>query len=118
MDFKSILVPENNGKRNLCEHIHSSKSYASKYQKHIACSYGRRLVCVDDEFSKPVKTHSSEDFVYNLLFLWSKRVDIVVKWWKSVLTDNFWQLKKTIKILRTLLNVASVIMIMLVMMLK
>ena len=69
MDFKSILVPENNGKRNLCEHIHSSKSYASKYQKHIACSYGCKLVCVDDEFSKPFKTHSGEDFVYNLLFL-------------------------------------------------
>ena len=118
MDFKSILVPENNGKRNLCEHIHSSKSYASKYQKHIACSYGCKLVCVDDEFSKPFKTHSGEDFAYNLLVLWSKRVNIVVKWWKSVLTENFWQLKKTIQILRTLLNVASVTMIMLMMMLK
>ena len=33
-DFKSILVPGNNGKQNL------EVSYTNKYQEHIACSYG------------------------------------------------------------------------------
>ena len=42
----SILVPENNEKQNLEE------SSANKYQKHIACSYGYKLVCVDDKFGK------------------------------------------------------------------
>ena len=45
-DFESILVPENNGKQS------PNESYWSKYQKHIACSYGYKLVCVDDEFSE------------------------------------------------------------------
>ena len=48
-DFESILVPEDNGKQNLNE------SYTNKYQKHVACSYGYKLVCVDDKFSKPFK---------------------------------------------------------------
>ena len=45
-DFESVLVPEDNGKQN------SEESYTKKYQKHIACSYGYKLVCVDDKFSK------------------------------------------------------------------
>ena len=52
--FGSILVPEVNGK-NLEE------SYTNKYQKHIACSYGYKLECVDDKFSKPFKFYLSED---------------------------------------------------------
>ena len=43
-------MPEDNGKQN------SEESYTNKYQKHIACSYGYKLVCVDDKFSKPFKT--------------------------------------------------------------
>ena len=46
-DLKSILVPEDNGKQN------PEEPFTSKYQKHIACSYGCKLVCVDDKFSKP-----------------------------------------------------------------
>ena len=49
-DFESILVSENNGKQN------PEESDTNKYQKHIACSYGLKLVCVDDEFSKPFRT--------------------------------------------------------------
>ena len=45
-DFESILVPEDNGKQNLNE------SYTNKYQKYVACSYGYKLVCVDDKFSR------------------------------------------------------------------
>ena len=35
-----ILVPGDNGNEN------PKESYARKYQKHIACSYGYNLVCV------------------------------------------------------------------------
>ena len=48
-DFESILVPENNEKQI------AEKSYTNKFQKHIACSYGYKLVCADDKFSKPFK---------------------------------------------------------------
>ena len=37
-DFESILVPEDNGKENIKEY------YTNKYQKHIASSYGYKLV--------------------------------------------------------------------------
>ena len=60
-DFESILVPEDNGKQNLNE------SYTNKYQKHIACSYSYKLVCVDDKFSKSFKSYLGEDVVYNFI---------------------------------------------------
>ena len=38
-DFESIVVPEDSGKQN------PDESYSNKYQKHVACSYGCKLVC-------------------------------------------------------------------------
>ena len=46
VDFERILVLEDNTKKNLDE------CCTNKYQKHVACSYGYKLVCVDDKFSK------------------------------------------------------------------
>ena len=37
-DFESVLVPEDNGKQILDEY------YTNKYQKHVACGYGYKLV--------------------------------------------------------------------------
>ena len=50
-------MPEYNGKQN------PKESYTNKYQKHIACSYGYKLVCVDDEISSPFKTYLDKDAV-------------------------------------------------------
>ena len=49
VDFKSILVSEDNGNQI------PNESYTNKYQKHVACIYGYKLVCVDDKFSKSFK---------------------------------------------------------------
>ena len=49
VDFESILVPEDNEKQN------PEECYTNKYQKHIACSYEYKSICVDDKFSKPFK---------------------------------------------------------------
>ena len=38
-------MPEDNRKQN------PEDSYTNKYQKQIDCSYGYKLVCVDDKFS-------------------------------------------------------------------
>ena len=54
-------MPENNGQQN------PKESYTNKYQKHIACSYGYKLVCVDDRFSKTFKTYLGENAVYNFI---------------------------------------------------
>ena len=48
-DFESILVPEDTGKQN------PNEPYNSKYQKQVVCSYGYKLICVDDKFSKSLK---------------------------------------------------------------
>ena len=60
-DFESIFVPEYNGKQNLKD------SYTNKCQKHNACSYGYKLVCVDDKFSKPFKKYIGKDAIYNFI---------------------------------------------------
>ena len=60
-NFESVPVPEDNGKQN------PNESYTKKYQKHVACSYSYKLVCVDDKFSKPSKSYLGEDVVYNFI---------------------------------------------------
>ena len=45
-----MLVPENSGKQ------YPEESYTNKYQKRKACSYGYKLVFIDDEFSNTFKT--------------------------------------------------------------
>ena len=60
-DFESILVPENNKKK------HPEEPYTNKYQKHIACSYGYKLVSVDEKFSTSFKTYFGEDAIHNFI---------------------------------------------------
>ena len=60
-DFEGILVPEDNGKQNLNE------SYTNKYQRHVACNYGYKLVQVDYKLSKLFKSYLGQDAVYNLV---------------------------------------------------
>ena len=110
-NFESILVPEDDGKQN------PDECYTNKYQKHVACSYGYKLVCVDDKFSKPFRSYLGEDAVYKFINNLIKKVNNVVIWWKKIITRNLWWLKKMIKILKTLLNVGSLIILMLMMML-
>ena len=54
-------MPEDNGMLN------PNESYTIKYQKHVACSYGYKLVCVDGQFSKPFKSYLGKDSVYNFI---------------------------------------------------
>ena len=44
-----------------------NESYTNKYQKHVACSYDHKLVCVDDKFSKSFKSYFGKDSVYNFI---------------------------------------------------
>ena len=48
--FKSILVPEDNKRQN------PDEPYTDKYQKHVPCSYGHKVVCVLHKFSKSFKS--------------------------------------------------------------
>ena len=60
-DSESILVPEDNGKQNLNE------SYNNKCQKHVAWSHGYKLIHVNDNFGKPIKSYLGENAVYNFI---------------------------------------------------
>ena len=51
-DFECILLSEDNEKQN------TEESCTNKYQKHIACSYGYKLVLVDDKFSVSLLKHT------------------------------------------------------------
>ena len=60
-DFDRVLAPEDNGKQN------PNESYTNKYEKHVVCSSGYKLVCTDDTFSKPFKSYLGEDAVSNFI---------------------------------------------------
>ena len=59
--FKVILAPEDNRKQN------SEEPYKNKYQKHVASSYGYKLIRADDRLSNPFKSYLCEDAVYNFI---------------------------------------------------
>ena len=59
--FKSILVPKDNGNK-----IQKSLRQTN-IKRYIACSYGNKLVCVDDKFSKRFKTDLGKDAIYNFI---------------------------------------------------
>ena len=54
-------MSEGNGKQI------SEESYMNKYQKHIACSYDYKLICVDVKFGEPFKTYLGKDAVYSFI---------------------------------------------------
>ena len=111
-NFEIILVAEDNWKQN------PEESYTNKYQKHIACSYGYKLVCVDDKFSKPFKKYLGKDAVDNFM----NNVIEEYKYGSQVMKKHFNKelvmTQEDNEILKTLLNVGSVTVIMLIMMLK
>ena len=45
----------------------TDESYANKYQKHVACSYGYKLECADDKFSQTFNSFLSEDDAFNFI---------------------------------------------------
>ena len=54
-------MPKYNGKQN------PKESYTNKHLKYIACSYGFKLVYVDDKFSMPFKTYLGKDAIYKFI---------------------------------------------------
>ena len=112
MIYESIPVPEDNGKQN------PNESYTNKYQKHVACSYGYKLVCLDDKFSKSFKSYLGEDTIYNFISSIVKESKYCSDVTKKHFNKELLMIKKIMRILRTLLNVGPVIIIILILMLK
>ena len=49
VDFQSLLIPENNEKKN------PNESYTNKY--HVGCNFCYELFCVYDQSRKPFKSY-------------------------------------------------------------
>ena len=94
-DFESILVLDDNGKQN------SNESYTNKHQKHVACSYCYKLVCVDHRFIKPFKSYLGEDAVYNYISSMIEESKYCSDVTKKYFNKELVMLKKIMKILRT-----------------
>ena len=58
-DFESILVPKDNGQQD------RNESYSNKYEKHVACSYGYKLLCVDENLVSP-SNHTMMNMMQNV----------------------------------------------------
>ena len=82
VDFESILVPEDNGKQN------PNETYTNKYQKHVVCSYGYKLVYVDDKFSKSFKSYLGKDALYNFISSMTEESKYYNDVIKNILTKN------------------------------
>ena len=65
-------MSENNGQQN------PEESYRSKYPKHIAYSYGYKIVCVDDKFSK----------LFNVIFNFGNSMIQESKFCREVMKKN------------------------------
>ena len=42
-------------------------SYSKKYQDHIPCSFGYKVVCIDDKFTKPIVVFRGENAAYEFI---------------------------------------------------
>ena len=59
-----------------------SKIQISLYKQiseHVAYSYGSKLICIDDKFSKPFKSYLGEDAVCNFVSNTVEEANTVVK---------------------------------------
>ena len=105
-------MSEYNGKQN------PKDSYTNYYQKHIACRYSYKLVCVDGKSSNSFKTYLGKDSVYNFINNMIEENKYCSEVMRKRFNKELVMTKKTMKILRTLLNAGSLTMIMLIMMLN
>ena len=68
--------------------IQKTTTTKKKNQKNIACSYGYKLVCVDDKFSKPFKTYLGKGAVYNFFNRMIEESKYCSEVMKKILTKN------------------------------
>ena len=87
--FKQIPVPFKIYADFECN-LKSVKSYEGfylkKYQDHISCSFAYKLVCVDDEFTKPIVVFKGENAAYEFIKAILKEYQYCKKVMKKKLT--------------------------------
>ena len=59
--------------------------FSNNYQRHVACIHGYKLVCVDDKFSKFLKSYLVEDAAYKYI---SSKIE-EINYCSDVMKNNF-----------------------------
>ena len=44
-----------------------NQSYTNKFENHVGCSFGSKLICTDDQFSKLFKLYLGQDAVHKFI---------------------------------------------------
>ena len=60
-------------------------SYSKKYQDHVPCSFAYKLVCVDDEFTKPIVVFRGKNAAYEFI----KAILKEFEYFKKVMKKHF-----------------------------
>ena len=93
------LVPKNIRKQN------SDESHTNKYQDHVGCSFGYKLVCVDDQFTKPFVSKLDQYVIHTFIVNMVKESKYCDNTMKNILVKNLLLLNKMLEIFIALQNV-------------
>ena len=64
------------------------KVLTQKYQDHVPCSFAYKLICVDDEFTKPVIVFSGKNAAYKFIEAILKEFEYFKKVMKKHFNNN------------------------------
>ena len=56
-DFESLTVPINSANNNV------NKSFAEAYQHHEPCGFAYKVVCCEDQYTKPIELYKGKKIV-------------------------------------------------------
>ena len=58
-------------------------------KKHIACSYGYKLVSIGHKFNGSFKDFIGKDAAHISLIIWLEKVKVILMWWKTNFNKEF-----------------------------
>lgn len=61
----------------------------TKYQDQVPCSYGYRLISVDEQRNKPYKSYFGQDFIYLFIFAMIEESEYYAKILKTIFNKIF-----------------------------
>ena len=65
--FLKTLKKKTNKQKTKQQQQKNTGSYTEKYQDHVPCSFAYKVICIDDEFSKPVFLYREDNAVHKFI---------------------------------------------------
>ena len=95
-------IGRGNGKQN------ADESCTNKYQNHVGCNFGYKLVFADDQFSKLFNSYLGEDVVHMFNTNMVKQSKYCSRVTKQLFNKELFTTKRMTKILKALQNIGFV----------